>query len=201
MSGLMIQLGLIVVSIATVFTVIMPMYGTIGTVQAEMEGYDEALKSAREVNLRLKALNDQINDVSQQSRHRINMLVPEYAEGVKVAYDIDQLLLSSDMFVDSIVVNPEESIEMDGAIDTGETFSGMEESSSMVAQDIQLSISGTYENLKDLLAQFEQSSRLMDVVSIGFESIDGDLAAYELTIRVYGQKSDPNFVNKRSTRR
>lgn len=197
----MIQLGLIVVSIATVFTVIMPMYGTIGTVQAEMEGYDEALKSAREVNLRLKALNDQINDVSQQSRHRINMLVPEYAEGVKVAYDIDQLLLSSDMFVDSIVVNPEESIEMDGAIDTGETFSGMEESSSMVAQDIQLSISGTYENLKDLLAQFEQSSRLMDVVSIGFESIDGDLAAYELTIRVYGQKSDPNFVNKRSTRR
>lgn len=204
MKQLLVQFGLIGVSIIGVVMVIVPMYENIGVIQSETEEYQRALDSAVETNKKLSSLKQEIGRYGQQEKYRIELLVPQDLAPVRAAYDIEELIGESGMFLNSITVGeiaqvtPPVTAPASGGTpeadeNTGFDFSVDESVSGMVSQQLEISVSGTYEQFKYLLSRVESSARLMDVTNVTFTGSDSDLSAYSLTVQVYGLSTDINL--------
>lgn len=200
MMQLFVQISLIAISAAGIFSVIQPMFDEIEKVQSETEEYDRALSSAREANSRLAELNRKVSGLSQQERHRIELLVPEVSDPVKTAYEVEQLIVSQGVFLNSINIAPpvkiaspvSSSVAALVSDDDDSTFSESVSSGGghmMVGQDVLVSVSGTYSQFKELLTKIESSARLIDITSVSFQGVDSDINTYLLTLRTYGYSS------------
>lgn len=197
MKALLLQLGLIAVSVSAVLFMVKPMYESISVIQSESEEYDVALASAREANSKLAALRKTVEDVSEQNKYRMMLLVPEKLEPIKAANDIEIMAQSTGMFLDTISLGTAMTLpdptggNTAGSQTDDEGFDTFGAVNARVAniyyQDILVSVSGTYEQFKQLLAMVESSARLTDIMTLSFEGSSTDLDSYSLTLRVYGK--------------
>lgn len=195
MAPLFLQIALIAVSVSGIFMVIKPMYDEIGSIQLETEEYQRALDTAVQANAKMTSLKNDINRYSQQDKYRIELLVPENLAPVRAAYDIEELVSETGMNLTSISVgtvgkinNP---VAAPSAAQAAEAFD-LEEVGTMnlVSQQLDLSVSGTYEQFKYLLTKLESSARLIDIKTLSFSGEDSDLSTFTLSLVVYGLNSD-----------
>ncbi len=198
MNSSIIQIGLIIISIFSIVSFVQPMLQKIQIVQSESEEYDLAIEVSAEASVLLGRLEQQISQVSQQEKYRVELLVPDFIAPVELAYDIEALIKEDSLFLNSIrisqptrILDPVGRVAVPVPQESEDTFSSFDQVSSVseqsiISQEIEISVDGTYEQFKSLLAKIEQSARLIDVVSIKFESSDADVNAYAMTLRFYG---------------
>lgn len=185
------QIFMIIASVVAVFTIVIPTFTTIGETQAETAEYEAAIESAFASNQRLSALNNQINNFSQQTRYRLERLIPEQLDPVKTAYDIEVLIDRRGLFLSNIEVNVEETMEDPVAssnltVSGGQFDAGAGAVDRIAYRDYTIGVAGTYDQFKAFLADLESSAQLFEVMNLLFESTNSDLNQYELVIRAYG---------------
>ena len=201
MTQTIIQILLLIVSGVAVFTIIVPKFDEIRTVQEETAQYEEALDSAFATNERLSILSRQLDSLSQQERYRLDRFLPTTIDTLGLAYDIETLIDRNGLFLISFDVEDERRLE-DPVETTAPITSGGEDDQfaapaaatqkQLAVQTYSISAAGTYEQFKAFLRDIETSAQLLEVTDMDFASTDSDLNQFAITVEAYGlEPSNP----------
>ena len=166
-----------------------PTYDSAQTDRAQIARYDEALVKANELQERKQALLKRYNDFQPEDRDRLQKLLPDHVDNVRLILDLDNIASRHGMAMQNVVVSTP------GAGQTTETAVGTI-SSSKQKYDVlttKFATQGTYTAFQQLMTDLETSLRVIDLVSIkigtGANTPNGEpLYSYEVTLRTYWLK-------------
>lgn len=199
-----IQLLLIVVAVAIVFGVIKPKLASISVEQNEVVSYRSALENIGRYNQRLQTLLNQANSMSASDRRDLFEYLPEEIDITAVSGDIygiverNRLLvidISFDELTPITVVAPEGALidpfGNSGGIDSSQSIIGElgEVETGLYSQKFKVSVVGSYEQIKNLLKDFEKNSYPLRIVELSFSNeVSNEIAGltqYLITLETY----------------
>lgn len=187
-------------------TYIRPALYEIKATQEELKHYREAITKANELRERLAekiAIRDSFDpsDVERLDTmiaddvHVVARLLDIDAlarkhhlilSGIETAADLSQrdpsTRIDAPQAASAVVVDPllaEGSIQEDRPVDTF-----------IKGNDISFKVTGTYDDLRNFLAEMEKSLVLTDVVGLSSQRGDGDLQEYAFTVRFYSYNAN-----------
>ncbi len=166
-----------------------PTYDAAQVARAHIAEYDVALVKANELQERKQALLKKYNDFLPEDRDRLQKLLPDHVDNVRLILDLDNIASRHGMALQNVVVSTP------GAGQSTQTAVGTI-SSSRQKYDVlttKFSTQGTYTALQQLMTDLETSLRIIDLVSLkvgaGAESSNPEqLYSFEVTLRTYWLK-------------
>lgn len=172
----------LLIACAAFFFFVRPMVVDVQALQAETRAYEEAVSKANEFNTLLGSLLAKKSSFSALELDRLETLVPTEIDGVRALVDIEELASTHGLLFDRVT------------IDLLEEEAGNEEAQPVVhtsaegvqTLDIAFSVVGDYASFKAFLEDLEESLLLMDVMEIAFQTAQGELITYAVTVRLYG---------------
>ena len=156
-----------------------PVYEEIKTLRAEASQYNQALNQSKE----LQSLRDQLlsryNTFSTSDIARLEKLLPDNVDNVRLILDIDNIASKYGMIIQNVSVNRK--------ADDENPFLGKDD---RVYGSITLdfAVSAGYENFRAFLRDIENSARLIDVVNLDFRVGSDDFSTYKFSIKTYWLK-------------
>lgn len=166
-----------------------PTYDSAQGQRAQIAEYDAALVKANELQERKQALLKKYNDFQPEDRDRLQKLLPDHVDNVRLILDLDNIASRRGMAMQNVTVSTP------GAGQTTQTAVGTI-SSSKQKYDVlttKFSTQGTYAAFQQLITDLETSLRIVDLVNLkvsqsaaagGAEPLYG----YEVTLRTYWLK-------------
>jgi|SRR3989344_2708567 len=175
---------LIAVSIALFYVYIDPRYENIKTLTEQKREYSNALNKAGELSNVSQELLSQYNSLSQADLLRLEKLIPDNLNTIKLITDIDNIAGKYSIAVSGISVresssDPSQQIVTDGSEKPYQTAV------------ISFSFSATYSNLVSFLRDLERSLQIIDVKSLAFKADATNASGiydYEVSINTYWVK-------------
>jgi len=175
----------IVIALVIFFFFAKPMFAEIKVLQGETEQYEEAAGKAVELNQTLASLINKKRSYSADDLERLDALVPSELEEVKVLTDLSEIARSHNMLFGNIkVANAENSKATDATTDEQASTQSLTYND-FTTTIIDFSLIGTYEQFKSFLADIEKSLVLLETTSINFDSGEGQLQQYTLSVQIY----------------
>ncbi len=165
---------------ALFFGYIDPAYDRIKELRAEESEFSLALDRSRELQQVRDSLLARYNAFPQDDVRRIEKLVPDHVDNVRLILDLDSMASKYGMRVRNVSIESSESRAQRGQI-------GIEERAyeSVV---LTFSVSGTYDTFMQFMTDIEESLRLVDVVGLSFSANESGLYDYSLNIKTYWLK-------------
>ncbi len=170
----------LVISGALFFGYINPTYTELKTLTAEAAQYDLALTRSKE----LQSVRDQLlaryNAFPQDGITRLEKLVPDHVDNVRLILDFDAMASRYGMRVKNV------SIESNQArAQTGQVGPDQSASESVI---LSFTVSGTYDTYRKFLADLEHSLRLVDIAGLTFGTNDAGVYDYRVRLKTYWLK-------------
>lgn len=165
------------------FGFINPTYVEVGALRAEEATYDGALSRSRE----LQSVRDQLlaryNTFSEDNLTRLQRLVPDTIDNVRLILDLDGIASRYGMHVRNVSLNS-------GASAASRAAGGQLGPGDARYDYVTLSftVSGTYDTFRAFLSDLESSLRLVDVSSISFAATQTGVYEYSLGLKTYWLK-------------
>lgn len=186
--GLISVIG-ILAAVGIFFFYTKPTYDSAQSVRGQIAEYDAALVKANELQERKQALLKKYNDFLPEDRDRLQKLLPDHVDNVRLILDLDNIASRRGMAMQNVVVSTP------GAGQSTQTAVGTI-SSSKQKYDVlttKFSTQGSYAAFQQLITDLETSLRLMDLVDLkvnqGVPNPVGEpLFTYEVTLRTYWLK-------------
>ena len=169
----------VVVAIGLFFGYIDPTYQTIKELQAEETQFDQALDQSRELQAIRDSLLSRYNTFDQDSVRRLEKLLPDNVDNVRLILDIDGIASKYNMRTRDVTVS-ESSSEDSGVITANGGAIG-----SVV---LSFSVIARYDDFINFLKDLESSLRIVDVIGLSFNSKEGDAYNFSLNIKTYWLK-------------
>ena len=171
----------VIAAVGLFYTYIDPTYQEIKLLQAEEQKFDEALTRSRE----LQAIRDQLlsryNTFSATDVERLNKMLPDHIDNVRLALDIDGIASAYNMRIKNIAVaGTANNRQSAGAVGPSQ-----QPYESVI---LSFSVASTYEDLLLFLKDLEKSLRIVDVTQLTFNVPDGDLYEYKISLQTYWLK-------------
>lgn len=166
-----------------------PTYDSAQVQRAQIAEYDAALVKANELQERKQVLLNKYNAFSPEDRDRLQKLLPDHVDNVRLILDLDNIASRRGMALQNVVVStPGAGQSTQSAVGTI--------SSARQKYDVlttKFSTQGTYASLQQLMSDLETSLRIIDLidlkVSTGAEVGGGEpLYSFEVTLRTYWLK-------------
>jgi Tfp pilus assembly protein PilO len=178
-----ISIIFIIAALALFGFFINPRYAGIRELQAEAASFDSALERSKELIATRDALLSKYNAFSSDSITRLNTLLPNSIDTVRLIIDINTLANKYGMSLASINIGiPDEAAGNNNTLGpSGKDFGVLSLSFNVVT---------SYDRFRAFLTDLEQSLRLMDVTSVDFaipEQGTG-LTTYGMTVTTYWLK-------------
>ncbi|MFA6338449.1 MAG: type 4a pilus biogenesis protein PilO [Candidatus Paceibacterota bacterium] len=168
-------------AIALFFGVLNPTYQDVKSLTVENQKYSDALANATKLRNVRNELMKKYNTISQDQLDRLDKLLPNNVDNVKLVNDIDSIAHRYGMTIKKIVFAKNTgTTQKAGAI----TQPILEENG---LNSIKLSfiVAASYDNFLAFLKDMEGSLRLSDISSISFKSSKENLNEYNVTIQTY----------------
>lgn len=151
--------------------------------------YDAALLKAAELQERKEALLKRFNEFNPEDRDRLQKLLPDHVDNVRLILDLDNIASRRGMALQNVVVSTP------GAGLTTQTAVGTI-SSAKQKYDVlttKFSTQGTYSSFQQLINDLETSLRIVDLVNLkispGIVVGAGEpIYSFEVTLRTYWLK-------------
>ena len=176
--GLFTQIGMVIVSVAIVFTYIKPEFAVIGAIQDDILLYEQKSAEVLSVNSHLTELTDQVESVSEVDKKRLETYLPETVDSLTVSRDlllatIQAGVLYKNVTFEEKVTNKKRTTEetADENTPTPHTFT--------------LTVDGTYSQVKELFHLLEQNNYPLEVQSADIIKSDGGFLAASITLTTY----------------
>ena len=196
-----IQILLLAIAGAIAFGVIKPKFEDIRADQNEIVSYREAIQNIGRYNQTLQTLLNQYNALPASDRDALLRYLPESVDVAAVSRDIsnivelNRLLLLDISFSDptpittslneGTVVDPYmvETYSEPGSV----TGAAGVAPSGLYSQKFQVSAAGTYEQMKEMLRDFEQNNYPLRLIEFSFSLDDSSsgLIQYSFTLETY----------------
>lgn len=178
---------LIIVSIGLFFIHINPRYATVRELQDKEAEYQEALQSSETVATTRDALLDKYNSFSNENIDRLEKIIPDKVNTVKLVADLDSIGERNGLVLSGIKISEENLDDSSQVVDTAVARP-------YLITSISFTFSASYEELRAFIEDLEKSLQLVDVTSINFvgESVDSSQPTnrfkYTVTINTYWLK-------------
>ena len=198
-----IQVLLLIIAAAIAFGVIKPKFEDIRVDQNEIASYRSAIENIGRYNQTLQTLLNDYNSLPASDREALSRYLPESIDVAVVSRDIsnivdlNRLLLMDISFGvatpvtttlnEGVVVDPymAESFNNESAGLVGDV-SGVAPSG-LYSQSFEVSVVGTYEQMKEMLKDFEQNDYPLRLTSLKFSLDDSSsgLIQYSFVLETY----------------
>lgn len=153
-----------------------PAYAEIKKMKKEEALYDQALSNSKELQAIRDSLLKKYNSFSQEDLDRLEKLLPDTVDNVKLIMDIDGIAGKYGMSLKSVSVKTP-TAQKSGVLGKNEEPVG--------SISLSFSVSGPYKSFINFLRDMENSLRIVDVETISFNSSDKDANIYELEVKTY----------------
>lgn len=151
-----------------------PTYADIEELRSTDALYDDALSKAAELRQVRDNIMSQYQDIPSEDIERVEKMVPDTVDNVRLARDIDNIARAYGMTVSDLSVSVNEP-----------SGTGVQQTGTYRTVTLQFSVSGTYQELQAFLRDMENSLRLLDVTSISFSAGEGSVYDYRITLNTY----------------
>lgn len=187
--GLFSQIFLIIVSITIVITFIKPTFAEITETLDETEIYQEEIDKVSAVNQKLENLVTSYGNVSQSDRLKLLTYMPDEADTIAIPRDLYAIALEAGLLVKQIAYDGPLAPPAPTMIqtETGEIFYTQDDSPRKHL--FQLSLEGSYAQIKDMMELMEQNVYPLEVQTMtitgnegGFLMVDMNVATYEQAV-------------------
>lgn len=177
---------------AIFFMYTQPTYDSVQTENAQIAQYDEALSKASELQQLKQSLLSRYNTFDSTQIDRLQKLLPDHVDNVRLILDIDSLAGKHGMALQNVVVSQNSSSQGSQSA-TGIIGASKQ---SYDALTIKFTTQGSYDTFRQFLAAVESSLRIVDLVSLniarGSSGTQGNVAVplytYNITLRTYWLK-------------
>ncbi len=200
-------IALLLASLGIFFGYVNPTYtGTTGAadtskmsikeLQTEAADYNDALNKTREIELTRDGLLAKYNAMSDIDKERINKLLPDHIDSVRLIIDINNIAAKYGMSLSDISLSGMPSAPAAAGTASG-TPAPVNGPNDLPYNSVKLgfSVTGNYSDFYSFLKELEESLRVVDVTSLSFSAAktsSGQTAAagsgaftYTMTIRPY----------------
>lgn len=178
-----IQIVLIVISIVIIMTYIKPTLAEVRVIQDETEQYKVAVEKSSQFLSLLQQLRGTAESFSVSEMRALEQYVPNDIDAVAVLRDIEIVVENNNMqlgtlsFEEPIVPLAEPIVNVQG----GEA----EASLGTTVQLFNLSVTGTYDQFKNLLRDFERNAYPLEVNRLTFTPSDSSFFTFFIVLESY----------------
>jgi Tfp pilus assembly protein PilO len=157
-----ISLAGILLAGAIFFVYTQPTYDKSKAIQSQIQGYNEALKKAAELQTLKQQLLARYNAFNPTDIERLQKLLPDHVDNIRLILDMDNIAVRRGLTLSNVDISGNDSsAENKTVIGTLGASARKYESLS-----ISFSTSGTYSDLKKFLGDLESSLRIVDMTSL-----------------------------------
>ena len=184
MIRLILPILFILLSIGLFFMYIDPMYMDIKETLAEEEKFDKALDKSKELKGIRDALLAKYNTFSTNDLDRLEKLLPDNVDNVRLVLDIDHIASTYGMRIKNVNISVADD-RKEGAIGSSNKL--------YESVGLSFSITSSYDTLKQFIKDLEKSLRIVDVMNISITStgtaeIKNDIYSYNIGLKTYWLK-------------
>lgn len=191
-TGLFTQILMIVASIAIIISYVKPTFTALSKTQDDIAVYREEYEKVASVNTQLQALVTKMESVPVADQRRLLTYLPDRIDEVAVLRDLLLIVKEAGVLYDS--VDYEES-DPNSSSGSGSTDPSVPAPVLPIAHTFQLSVTGDYEQIKDLLGLLEKNNYLFEVREANLTGSESDLIKAQLTLVTYTYlKEEPEDV-------
>lgn len=172
---LITQIALILVGSIIIFAFIKPMFAEIKTTQDEMSRYSEAVSKASQFNSRLRELISIRDSFPQSGMSSLEQFIPTSVDVLILMKNIENIFAVENIEITSLTAKeasiPQVDVNFENpmGIDDGVNVSRNGVSDTVLSQqDFEVTFSGTYIDLKNVLLLLEKNATLLEVVELEF---------------------------------
>ncbi|MDP3965268.1 MAG: hypothetical protein Q8Q13_00520 [bacterium] len=181
---------LIIASVGIFFGYINPTYGgrtgylelerrSIVELREEKDRYAEALEKTKEIERARTGLLEKYNNISIEDRTRLEKLLPDHIDSVRLIIDINNIASGYGMTLTNISISES---GVSGFEESNEAIGPQEER--FRAVEFRFGITGAYDEFRAFLFDLERSLRLVDVRTVTFGA-DEEEYDYSITLVTY----------------
>lgn len=163
------------------FGFIDPAYKNVQSLRTEEAQFDQALSRSKELQQVRDQLLSRYNVIPQSNIDRLQKLLPDNIDNVRLILDIDSIAARYGMRTRNVQLQA-----VDDRSGRGQVGQDDKAYQSVV---LTFSVTGSYSVFRSFVEDLEQSLRLVDVVGIAFSSTsNGDVYDYTVSIKTYWLK-------------
>ena len=176
-----ISIILIIASVVLFFSFTDAKYETVQELRAEDQQFDQALERSQELRALRNSLLDKYSMFPIEDLNRLNRLLPDNIDVVRLIIDIDSIADRYNMALEGISVGePTNDAPSRTLGPSTDTFGSVA---------LSFTVGSDYQKFLAFLADMERSLRLVDVISITFGGLDQQgIGKYTVTINTYWLK-------------
>ncbi|MFT7328337.1 MAG: Tfp pilus assembly protein PilO [Crocinitomicaceae bacterium] len=167
---------IIIISIATFVLVVQPQYTEIKEMQKKETDLEDVLDNARKLQSLRDSLLEKRNEISETDITRLEKLIPESADNVKLILEFEQIADRHDLQIEAASTVKEEEGEQTQSFDIEKNDYG--------TITLDFTINGGYTNFISFLKDIEKNLRITDIRSLNINPPDGNDAVYSYDISI-----------------
>ena len=175
--GLFAQIGMIIVSIAIVVTYVQPTFENMAKVQDDIAVYKAERDKVVKVNSDLASLVTQLEQVSTADLLRLDTYMPSALDPIAIPRDLALITAEA-----GVIYN---SASFEGKVDAGRDADDSRTVSEPAAYLFNLSVEGTYSQLKNLFRLLEQNNYPLEVSNLTIERSEGSFLTANISLVTY----------------
>lgn len=175
-----------IISVATFVLVVQPQYNEIQTMQTQDTELEDVLDNARKLQSLRDGLLDKRKEIASSDIRRLEKLIPESADNVKLILEFEQIADRYDISIEAASATKEDD-------DNGNQIQNFDiETKDYGIITLDFTINGGYSELISFLKDVEKNLRITDIRALGITPSDGfdTNYTYSLTIDTYWLKDN-----------
>ena len=163
------------------FAYTQPVWEEVGEIKADVEEHSDALVKVSGFNQNIVNLIARKDNLNQAQLDRMNVMVPLEIDETGVMADVQAIVERNRARL--LTVGVSEWTGGVGEKNDDEKVVGLQELEHST-KDINITVEGTYQQIKQILSDLESSLVLLEVIDVSFAAVEGDIVAYSLVIRI-----------------
>lgn len=184
---------LLILSIGSFIAYTNPAYQEVKALRAQSAQYDTALTNATKLQAQRDALNTKYRSLPPASVARLEKLLPNTADNIRLIIDIQQMAQSYGMSLSTIKFDAGQgaAAAASGALSSASSAEVAAASQDYGTFDLTFSTTATYANFQSFIKDVESSLRLTDIQSVDFSAgdVQKGTTVFTVKLRTYWLKS------------
>jgi Tfp pilus assembly protein PilO len=177
----------IIVSIIIFFTLVDPIYKDVKALQVKNAEYQDVLDKSTQLLAQRKALQDKYDSFSKEDLDRLQKLLPDTVDNVRLIIDIEGITKRPEFNLSLKNIRLDMSTPTKGdAKDAVKTITAGEAKYGTIPMGF--SVSADYNTFLSFLEALETSLRIVDVTNIALTPGDKGIYSFDISLKTYWLK-------------
>lgn len=171
-------LSYIIVSIAILYSFVLPKWEEVSVLRAEQSKYQDAIEKTTAIETKKNDLLAKFNEIKSEDRARIESLIPDNFDFVRLVSQIDGVGSRYGISIDKVQYR-----EHDASV--GNSIGEAQPPKIYRSASISFTFNSTYENFNKFMNDLEKSLRILDVKSIRISPTESGAYSFDMEIDTY----------------